>query len=610
MTGTITFAPAARVPGPDGALSDVAAGLAVAPASGCQIRLWYAHGGGSAGNVAAGTLTVLKDPVAGLQVSNPAPATGGRDAETVDNALVRGPRELHSLERAVTARDFELRALASSGGVSRAKAFTRSMLWAHASPGTVEVVLVPDLPAAERHSGRVRAETMIQYETEEVRGRIGAALDERRPLGTVCLVTWGRYKTVSARARVVAHRQEDHAALSRRVIDRLYRTISPLPSGAESGGWPFGQALRTSHVYDVTLSEPGVSYVDRVELIADEVPASEIQCLAADAFQADTWYAGSASTLFRSVDDGDGWEAVAQFPGELVDVVVAHASRPGLIAVSTRLAEGGGSRVHLSGDCGETWTRKAETAFTIQDLAWGIRKDVATLLLATDAGLFELATGRESSPVQVLVHPGDQDRGFYAVAVWGDLQATGTVAVASQRMGGVFVSTVGGRASSFRNIDSPARMCACSRFRRKGRGPISGQGWRRLARAIRAPGAAAGSCCRRETIPRTAGSSSTPIGTPEAVEPCPSAARRSSRGRIMAAFSAWRRERAAARGHRRPSIRACPSASFPTSFIPSTRSRRIPRGVWSSQADRKGSFAAANQDRSTSHARAKCSSTR
>ena len=452
MTGTITFAPAARVPGPDGALTDVAAGLAAAPASGCQIRLWYAHGGGAAGNVAAGTLTVLKDPVAGLQVTNPSPATGGRDAETVDNALVRGPRELHSLERAVTARDFELSALQSTGGVARAKAFTRSMLWSYALPGTVEVVLVPDVPGAERRSGRVDRATMAQFETEEVRSRIAAALDERRPLGTVCLVTWGRYKTVSARARVVAHRQEDHAALTRRVIDRLYRTITPLPSGPESGGWPFGQALRTSHVYDVALSEPGVSFVDHVELVADDVPGTEIRCLAADAFQPRTWYAGAASTLFRSVDDGDGWEAVAQFPGEMVDAVVGHSSRPGLIAVSTRLTEGGGSRIHLSGDCGETWTRKAETAFAIQDLAWGLRRDVATLLLATDNGLFELATGRESSPVQVLVHPGDQDRGFYAVAVWGDLQGTGTVAVASQRMGGVFVSTVGGRGSSFRNI--------------------------------------------------------------------------------------------------------------------------------------------------------------
>ncbi|MEO8075543.1 MAG: putative baseplate assembly protein, partial [Acidobacteriota bacterium] len=451
MTGTIIFAPAARVPGADGTLSDAADGLAAAPPSGRQIRLWYASGGGSAGNVAAGTLMVLKDPVAGVQVTNLAPATGGRDAETVDNALIRGPRELHSLERAVTARDFELLALQSTGGVARSKAFTRSTLWAHASPGAVEVVLVPDVPAPARFGGRVSAATMAQYETEEVRTRIGDALDERRPLGTACLVTWARYKTVSARARVVAHPQEDHAALSRRVLDRLYRTISPLPS-AEAGGWRFGQALRTSHIYDVALSEPGVSYVDRVELTADDITETEIRCLASDNFQAQTWYAGSGSTLFRSVDDGDGWEVVAQFSGEMVDVVAAHPSRPGLVAVATRLIESGGSRVQLSLDCGETWSRRAETAFTIQDVAWGMRRDAAILWLATDAGLFELAGGPDASPVQVLVHASDQARGFYAVTVWGGTHDTGTVAVAAQRTGGVFVSAAGGRGSSFREI--------------------------------------------------------------------------------------------------------------------------------------------------------------
>ena len=53
------------------------------------------------------SIEVLKDAVPGIAVSNPAPATGGRDMEQLDNALLRGPHAVNSYERVVTARDYE-----------------------------------------------------------------------------------------------------------------------------------------------------------------------------------------------------------------------------------------------------------------------------------------------------------------------------------------------------------------------------------------------------------------------------------------------------------------------------------------------------------------------
>ncbi|HZA24514.1 MAG TPA: putative baseplate assembly protein, partial [Dehalococcoidia bacterium] len=107
------------------------------------------------GNVAACTLTVLRDSIPGVEVNNPARATGGQAAETLQNALLSGPQELRSLERAVTARDFELIALNTSRSIARAKAFTRVDLWAHALPGTVEVLLVPHLAGDDNASSQV-----------------------------------------------------------------------------------------------------------------------------------------------------------------------------------------------------------------------------------------------------------------------------------------------------------------------------------------------------------------------------------------------------------------------------------------------------------------------
>src|SRR5262249_6335479 len=134
VAGTITFAPFVRMRTADGGLEETPQALAEVPAAGREIRAWYPSGGGLGGNGAANTLTVLKDPIPGVAVNNPAAAIGGRSAESVENALLRGPLEVHSLQRAVTARDFELIAK-RFGAVSRAYAYTKAGLWTYAAPG-------------------------------------------------------------------------------------------------------------------------------------------------------------------------------------------------------------------------------------------------------------------------------------------------------------------------------------------------------------------------------------------------------------------------------------------------------------------------------------------
>ncbi len=447
--GTIMFAPSVRMRDASGSLEETERALAAVPGAGREIRVWYPCGGGPKGNVAAGTLTVLKDPIPALSVNNPAAAVGGRSAETIDNALLRGPQELHSLQRAVTARDFEL-AAKRFGAVSRARAFTKATLWTYAAPGTVEVILVPSLPE-QISNGQVSITQLQGLQTEEARGRIQAALDERGPLGIKIVVSWGRYMKVKVRARIIAHREEDMAALKKRVLDRLYETINPLPTKTHSG-WRFGQALRTSNVYDAVLAEPGVNYVDNAQLIVEDVPEKEIGCLAVDAFQPQTWYAGSSSTLYRSMDDGEGWAVTGQFPGQVVYSVQSHPDVPGLIAVATRDAGGApGARVHVSWDCGENWQQKTLTAFNIEDMAWAFRDGAPLLFLATPVGLFELPVQGDAAYVQVFVRPDDQQIGYYAVAVSHGKEGF-DVAVASQKKGGVFLSSEGGKGNSFRNI--------------------------------------------------------------------------------------------------------------------------------------------------------------
>jgi hypothetical protein len=453
MSGIINFAPSLQVLQKQGELTDTRSALAAIPPAGREIRVTYRRGGGPDGNVSTGTLTVLKDQIPGVQVSNPRPATGGMAAETLENALLRGPQQLHSLERAVTARDFELLARNSSRAIIRTRAITRAEMWAFAQRGTVEVLLVPFLPEEKRRNGLVTIAALQELQTEETRQQIQKALDERRPLGTTCIVSWTHYKTVGVTARIVVRREENLEQIKQRVEQRLHRTINPLPTELNPSGWQFGQPLRASNVYDVALSEPGVRWVDRVRLVVEETPDKNVVSLAADPTQAMTWYAGSNELLFRSLNNGEGWEVVGRFSGEQINLVRNYSEVPGLLAVLASPSGEEGSHLHLSHDCGETWdTAILSTAFRIQDMAFTTRDNRSLLLLAADNGLYELSLHPGSTPVQVLVDGRNPNQGFYGVAVSTHVRGTVSVILAAQKLGGIYLSSQGGRTRTYRPV--------------------------------------------------------------------------------------------------------------------------------------------------------------
>ncbi|MBM0279090.1 putative baseplate assembly protein [Micromonospora tarensis] len=461
-SGTVTFAPALDLRPPAGAARDgepAPVTVAAVPPPGRQIRLWYRSGGGPTGNVAAGALTSLRDPLSGVRVDNPAPAAGGRGMEALESVLLRGPYEFFAQQRAVTARDFEVLAT-SSGAVARARAFTRAAVYSFARPGEVEVVLVPYVPESARPGGRLPVAVLREHEVPEARRRVEADLEERRMVGIRSRATWARFKAVSVRARVVVRREEDVDAVRRRIHDRLHQTLSPLPTALNPTGWPFGEPLRASNVYRLLEhAEPGVRYVESVRFVVDEAPDADVRALAVDQYQPRTWYAGRGPVVFRSSNGGAGWEPAGRFDDETVlRVAPAPASvrpgivaRPGSVAVVT-LRASGGSRVHLSTDLGETWSLLTDLDSRISDVAWLDRDGAGALLVATDTGLYEVSLLAGAVPLQILVDPSDADRGFYAVRAFVNERGAPGVAVAAQAGFGVYLSTAGGRPGSFTHI--------------------------------------------------------------------------------------------------------------------------------------------------------------
>jgi hypothetical protein len=451
QAGTISFAPAVSLMDPAGNLEPTQSAHAEVPAPGREIRVSYRRGGGPEGNVGAHEISSLKEPVRGappLTVENREAAMGGRAAESVANAVLRGPEEIHSLRRAVTASDFEILAR-RMGGVSRARALAQADLWAHGRPGTVEVLLVPELPADVRGAddAGVNADTLREHQSEATRAAIQADLDGRQAVGTRTDVKWTQYKKVSVKTTVRAHPAADRAAVKDRVRARLTRYIDPLPRpDDQSPGWRFGAPLATGSVYHEILSEPGVALVESLSFRLDEVPAAAA-VVAADAHQRNTWYVGNGEVLYRSTTDGDGWEAIGRFPGESIDAVLAHPTQPGVLAVAARLSGPAGnpatSRIHRSLDCGETWLPREQSLHLATDLAWIVRGEDPLLLIATEQGLYELGLDDAAQPLPVEVDAASPNLPLYAVAS-AEERGTWTVAVATQDRKGVYVSERGG----------------------------------------------------------------------------------------------------------------------------------------------------------------------
>ena len=100
-----------------------------APPTG-TVHVTYKTGGGSAGNVEAGSLAVVEGVFTDahgrsvqVSVTNPEPASGGADRQTVASAKLLAPESLRTLTRTVTREDFEINARRVPG-VARALMLT------------------------------------------------------------------------------------------------------------------------------------------------------------------------------------------------------------------------------------------------------------------------------------------------------------------------------------------------------------------------------------------------------------------------------------------------------------------------------------------------------
>jgi predicted phage baseplate assembly protein len=217
----------------------------------------YRTGGGERGNVGAKTLTNLQTFVQDIDsVANLFSSVGGTDEETLQQAEQRAVAMLKSRNRAVTVEDFEYFAM-QTPGIARALALplVHPQFTGAPIPGVVTVVIVPDSTDPAPQPGPRLIQAVCQ------------CITQHRLLTTEVYVIPPTYRKVRIEVDVIVRPQDDLAIVKRHVEAALEHYFHPLYGGEDGTGWPFGQAIYFSRVYQTVLKVEGVDRIANNQLV-------------------------------------------------------------------------------------------------------------------------------------------------------------------------------------------------------------------------------------------------------------------------------------------------------------------------------------------------------
>ncbi|MCY9662615.1 MULTISPECIES: putative baseplate assembly protein [Paenibacillus] len=217
-------------------------------------------GGGERGNVKDGLVTGFTEEH-GVSVTNPFPARGGLEAETLTQAKLRVRRELDTPTRAVTGEDYERIAKATPGlRVARVKAIPLYKPGMRdypkvKAPAQMTVAVVPYSESDKPKAGKGFLQTIKGH------------LDRHRLLTTELHVIPAEYIKITVHAVVVM--EPKYKNEQRRITQELRQLLQPMDHGQGSEGWRFGRTVYKGDIYGVISRIKGVVYVQDLWLDAE-----------------------------------------------------------------------------------------------------------------------------------------------------------------------------------------------------------------------------------------------------------------------------------------------------------------------------------------------------
>ena len=208
---------------------------------------------GEAGNVATGEVVVCEGFNDLATVINLLPATGGRNAETIEEIIRRAPSILTSRDRAVTRRDFEIIAQEASGEVARAACDGRL-----GDDGVVNVVVLP-----QRREGERIPDTFL---SAGLKDHVQRYLSRRCLVNVNPVVRLATFKPVDVLITVRMRPNANTLVVRAKAEAWVARFLDAYQGGLDGRGWPFGGTLYGQDFGRLVLDIPEVRHVVEVQL--------------------------------------------------------------------------------------------------------------------------------------------------------------------------------------------------------------------------------------------------------------------------------------------------------------------------------------------------------
>lgn len=192
----------------------------------------YHTGGGTIGNVAKNTLQGLIQSIPFISgCTNPFPAEGGADMETVDSLKGRAAGDFKNLQRAVTSEDFQWLARKASSNVGRSYCLKKRN-----EKNEICTVIIPVRPAGVGYDIKL-------IPSRELIRRVKEFLNDRKLVGTPICVQAPVYKEFNITLAITFKSDVLDEGKTKEQIEEVLRRNFDCLEGDSGTGWEFGKEV-------------------------------------------------------------------------------------------------------------------------------------------------------------------------------------------------------------------------------------------------------------------------------------------------------------------------------------------------------------------------------
>lgn len=197
--------------------------------------------------------------------TNPAPATGGRESESIEDAKLRSRGIFRKQAPVLTAKDYETAAIQTPGlRVARAKAVPNynPRLPKLNLPGELTIIVAPQ-PAPQQ----AFPESPPPMPSDGFLKTVFNHLETLRLVATNIHVVGPKYVPVTVSCRVFLKKGASSAEANKIIRKALESYLDPTRGGPDrDSGWPFGRSVFPSEITQQLARIPAVDYVTGVSL--------------------------------------------------------------------------------------------------------------------------------------------------------------------------------------------------------------------------------------------------------------------------------------------------------------------------------------------------------